>query len=543
MRGSAQARRNASRADPTWFMREYLASRDARGDFEFLKDEGGGWRPAGDPHAMGRLGSNAMAAVREGGGSVLHINPHLLWNVQGLPFQSFDGAPAAARAPPPLQPARGFSLPTLGGAGSAMTFYEAHVEIEGDIAAYGCSLVGIPVLNIAFTRASGWAHTVNSQTAYSLYRLTVRAVGLPPDLGEWQYLMDGEWVPFEVESFVVQNRGAESTTHNVLTSNYGPVLLLDIGSSTAVVYRYAGHVFGVEQQKPLLTLEQVWQQLRATNVDEFKRAVAMQQMPMFTYVYADHNGDMFYQSNSWTPDYSGMTTPSGPYDWGVANGPPVPTETSALRWDGIVPFEFQPQITSPAAGGISNANDPPWYATLPAHAPDPADYRDYPWIAPFPASPDGGGSFGWRAKACLRHTLADVDASRARALKAGNSTALAGATFEQFTLASMNVELESAKVCRTAPRALHGLRDSLRTEFRAARQHLLDALLELRPSALCRAEPLCEEGLEVLSQWDRLCAAGSEGALLFDRFRAAYGASSGTRTPPVSSPIGVSCGG
>ena len=50
---------------------------------------------------------------------------------------------------------------------------------------------------------------------------------------------------------------------------------------------------------------QVWAQLRAENVDEFKQAVAMQQMPMFTYIYADHRGDTFIQSNSWTPDYSG----------------------------------------------------------------------------------------------------------------------------------------------------------------------------------------------------------------------------------------------
>eukprot|EP01045_Picozoa_sp_COSAG04_P001702 COSAG04_NODE_57_length_30587_cov_86.784632_26_plen_84_part_00 len=49
----------------------------------------------------------------------------------------------------------------------------------------------------------------------------------------------------------------------------------------------------------------------------------------------------------------------------------MPAETSDLRWESIVPWEFQPQITSPAAGGISNANDPPWYATLPAYNPDP----------------------------------------------------------------------------------------------------------------------------------------------------------------------------
>ena len=35
------------------------------------------------------------------------------------------------------------------------------------------------------------------------------------------------------------------------------MLLLDILSNTAVVYRYAGWVFGVEQGKPLETIEQV----------------------------------------------------------------------------------------------------------------------------------------------------------------------------------------------------------------------------------------------------------------------------------------------
>jgi acyl-homoserine-lactone acylase len=251
---TAEQQRNALKIDPTWYLREYLRGRDKKGDFDFLKHDNGTWRPAGDPHAMGTLGSNAMAAVREGGGSVLHINPHLVWNVQDLPFQGFDG--------------------------SAMTFYEAHIEIEGDISSYGCSLVGIPVLVIAFSPASGWAHTVNSQTGYSLYRLTVRAVGLPPDLGWWEYFMDGEWVQFEVDSYVVENleTPGETVTHNVLTSSYGPVLLLDIVSNTAVVYRYAGHVFGVEQDKQLQTLEQVWKQLNATSVEEFQAAVQMQQM-------------------------------------------------------------------------------------------------------------------------------------------------------------------------------------------------------------------------------------------------------------------------
>lgn len=67
---------------------------------------------------------------------------------------------------------------------------------------YGASLVGMPVLAMGFGKMGGWAHTVNSQTSYSLYRLTVRSVGLPPDLGFWEYLMDDEW---GAERFVVSN--------------------------------------------------------------------------------------------------------------------------------------------------------------------------------------------------------------------------------------------------------------------------------------------------------------------------------------------------
>jgi hypothetical protein len=251
-----------------------------------------------------------------------------------------------------------------------------------------------------------------------------------------------------------------------------------------VVYRYAGWVFGVEQGRPLETVEQLWRQMEATNVDEFKAAVAMQQMPMFTYVYSDHNGDLFWQSNSWTPDYSDLPLA---YDWGVANGPPVPTETSSLKWESIVPWASQPQLTSPAAGGISHANEPPWYATVPMYAPDPSEYEEFPWIAPFPSEPDTGGSFGWRPRACLRYTLQAVADSRAAAaLNASNYTrgvSPAGVSFDAFVAASMNVAMESAK-------------------------HLLDSLL-----AAAIAAPSCTEVRPILPAF---CHPDSGSATLWD---------------------------
>lgn len=95
---TAEQKAWAAKVDPTWSHREYLRGRDARGEFDFLKTEDGAWRPASDPHAMGQLGSNAMAARREGGGGVLHINPHLVWAPTDMEFQVRSHAnPPAAR--------------------------------------------------------------------------------------------------------------------------------------------------------------------------------------------------------------------------------------------------------------------------------------------------------------------------------------------------------------------------------------------------------------------------------------------------------------
>ena len=169
------------------------------------------------------------------------------------------------------------------------------------------------------------------------------------------------------------------------------------------------------------------------------------------------------------------------------------------------------------------------------HAPLPADYSDYPWIAPFPDTPDGGGAFGWRPRACLRYTLQAVDKSRHAhaqqrnhsigALAAANLSnshqRFAGVSFEDFVDSSMNVEMESAK-------------------------HLLSTLLDFANTApTCTQDPLCVRATAVLTQWDGLCAAESTGALLYERFRRDFlSASSEWQVPfdlsdPIETPSGI----
>ena len=92
-------------------------------------------------------GSNsyAIAPSRSASGNAMLVaNPHLPWN--------------------------GFFL-----------FYEAHLSSPG-FNAYGVSLIGLPMLNIAFNENLGWTHTVNVIDACDSYELELKDSG---------YILDG----------------------------------------------------------------------------------------------------------------------------------------------------------------------------------------------------------------------------------------------------------------------------------------------------------------------------------------------------------------
>jgi acyl-homoserine-lactone acylase len=55
-------------------------------------------------------------------------------------------------------------------------WYEAQITAPG-IDAYGATLVGIPVLAIAFNNNLGWTHTVNTYDGWDVYELTLAGNG------------------------------------------------------------------------------------------------------------------------------------------------------------------------------------------------------------------------------------------------------------------------------------------------------------------------------------------------------------------------------
>src|SRR5262249_12486415 len=77
-----------------------------------------------------------------------------------------------------------------------LRFYEAQL-VGNDIAAYGATFVGFPVLFVAFNDRLGWTHTVNTLDGWDTYQLT------PADDG---YLWDGQVQAFATEQQTITVR-------------------------------------------------------------------------------------------------------------------------------------------------------------------------------------------------------------------------------------------------------------------------------------------------------------------------------------------------
>jgi acyl-homoserine-lactone acylase len=265
------------------------------------------------------LGSNGWAIAPSHsatGNAMLLANPHLPWSDLFLLFESQLTAPG--------------------------------------INAYGASLVGIPVLTIAFNDSLGWTHTVNRHDGWDAYELT---------LADGGYRLDGKIQAFETEEQIVEvkqdggSRRSEPLT--VRSSIYGPVVAQKEGKAVAL------RVVGLDRP---LALQQWWNMARSRNLTQFEAAIAPLQIPMFTVLYADRDGHIMHLFNGLVPKRSGGDFK---YWQGV-----IPGNTSSTLWTKMHSYQDLPRAIDPPSGWLQNANDPPWTTTFP-QAIDPDDYPPY----------------------------------------------------------------------------------------------------------------------------------------------------------------------
>ncbi|MEK7404710.1 MAG: acylase [Acidobacteriota bacterium] len=220
-------------------------------------------------------------------------------------------------------------------------WYEAQ-WVAPSVNLYGATLVGFPVLPLAFNDHLGWSHTVNTYDGADLYELTPAGNG---------YRFDGAVRAFETETQIVKVRQKDGTLREeklvVRRSLHGPVIGERNGKPIAL------RVAGLDQPG---MAAQYWAMARARNLNEFETALKRMQIPMFTVMYADRDGHIMHLFNGRVP-----VRPKGDYDWrGV-----VPGDTSSTLWTKTHPYEDLPRVLDPPSGWLQNANDPPWTTTFP----------------------------------------------------------------------------------------------------------------------------------------------------------------------------------
>ncbi len=207
---------------------------------------------------------------------------------------------------------------------------------------------------IAFNDHLGWSHTVNTYDGADAYELTVEGDG---------YRLDGEVRPFEEETQTIRVRREDGTTREealtIRRSVHGPVVRERDGKPIAL--RVAGiHAAGM--------WEQWWDMLHATSLEEFEAALRRLQVPMFTVMYADREGNIMHLFNGRVPVRSG-----GDFsEWTRV----LPGDTSATLWTETHGYDDLPRVLNPASGWLQNSNDPPWTTTFPL-ALNAEDYSSY----------------------------------------------------------------------------------------------------------------------------------------------------------------------
>jgi len=264
-------------------------------------------------------GSNAWAIApknTKNGNALLLANPHLPWSDNYASYK----------------------------------FFEAHYNLNGKNL-YGVTLIGFPIISIAFNDHLGWTHTVNTLDNTDLYELTIK---------DGKYLLDGVYLDFKVETNILKAKQEDGSikidTLVRKVSKHGVVVSEKNGKALALRFPY--------MENPPHVLQQWYDMGQATNFNEFETALKENAIGLFNVIYADKTGNIFYSFLGNLPDKKGEWK-----DWRKT----VSGDTSELIWDTYHTYDEFPKLLNPKSGWLQNANEGPFTSTIPQEI----DYEAY----------------------------------------------------------------------------------------------------------------------------------------------------------------------
>lgn len=221
------------------------------------------------------------------------------------------------------------------------SWYEAHLVSEEGLNILGGTFPGGAMIFHGVNEHLGWAHTVSFADYSDVYKLQMH----PTE--KLTYKFDGKWLKLEEKKVKLKVKVwflKIPITRKYYISVYGPTLKSD-GDYYSIRMPAVMNIKAAEQ----------WYHMdKATNLDEYKKALEMQGIAGLNFIYADKLGNIFYTDNGFFPQRDTS------YDWwGI-----LPGNTSKTLWKPtFLGFDKMLKIENPACGYIFNSNNTPFNAT------------------------------------------------------------------------------------------------------------------------------------------------------------------------------------
>ena len=209
-------------------------------------------------------------------------------------------------------------------------WYEAHIKSDEGWDIIGGLFPGGTTIFVGTTKNLGWAHTTNYHNFGDIYKLKHRGN---------TYLYDGEWKKFETKTAHLKIKlGAIKLAINkkIRSCELGPVFQSKNGW-------YALRFPGAHD---LRATEQWYRMNKANNFKEFEKALKMEAIPLFNIMYADVEGNIFYESGGQ------IALRDSTLNWHT----PLDGTSSKFKWTNLVPYDRKPRLLNPSCGYLYSCN-------------------------------------------------------------------------------------------------------------------------------------------------------------------------------------------
>ncbi|SIT89347.1 penicillin acylase family protein [Edaphobacillus lindanitolerans] len=216
-------------------------------------------------------------------------------------------------------------------------WYEMHLQSpEQNVT--GVIFGGIPGIILGHNENVAWGVTNVGPDVQDLYIEEQN----PDNPAEFRW--DGEWEQAAVRDEPIKVKDGDTIDFEVVTTRHGPIIsdimLPDTGTG--------GDLLSMQWTalEPTRELEAVMQMNKASDWDDFDRALRNFNAPAQNFVFASKDGTIAYRANGNIPIRK------------KGDGQlPVPGNSSEYGWEGYIPYEELPTAVNPDEGFIATANN------------------------------------------------------------------------------------------------------------------------------------------------------------------------------------------